>query len=77
MCSSDLIYMIQDKKSDKIMIVAPIKNSPAEKAGVQAGDLILAVDGQECTCLLYTSKKTSANGTFISRIKWKSKNVSK
>lgn len=43
------IYMIQDKKSDKIMIVAPIKNSPAEKAGVQAGDLILAVDGQECT----------------------------
>lgn len=43
------IYMVQDKKSDKIMIVAPIKNSPAEKAGVQAGDLILAVDGQECT----------------------------
>ena len=43
------IYMIQDKKTDKIMIVAPIKNSPAEKAGVQAGDLILAVDGQECT----------------------------
>lgn len=43
------IYMIQDKKNDKIMIVAPIKNSPAEKAGVQAGDLILAVDGQECT----------------------------
>lgn len=43
------IYMIQDKKTDKIMIVAPIKNSPAEKAGVQAGDLILAVDGQEYT----------------------------
>lgn len=43
------IYMIQDKKSDKIMVVAPIKNSPAEKAGVQAGDLILAVDEQECT----------------------------
>jgi len=33
-------------KDNRIIIVAPLKNSPAENAGVQAGDYVLKVDGQ-------------------------------
>lgn len=33
-------------KNGRITIIAPLKESPAEKAGVRAGDLILKVDGQ-------------------------------
>lgn len=33
-------------KDGQIVIVAPLKNSPAEKAGVIASDIILAVDGE-------------------------------
>lgn len=33
-------------KNNQIIVIAPLKNSPAEKAGVKAGDIILKVDGQ-------------------------------
>ena len=38
------IYMVQDTKSNKIMVLSPIKGSPAEKAGIQPGDYIISVD---------------------------------
>ncbi|NIM46609.1 MAG: PDZ domain-containing protein [Candidatus Aenigmarchaeota archaeon] len=34
-------------KSDKLTIIAPIKDTPAERAGLKAGDIILKVDGEE------------------------------
>ncbi|MBI5731740.1 MAG: PDZ domain-containing protein [Candidatus Magasanikbacteria bacterium] len=34
-------------KKDLITIIAPLADSPAEKAGIKAGDKILAVDGKE------------------------------
>ncbi len=34
-------------KDSKIVVVAPLKDSPAEKAGIKPGDWIVKVDGQE------------------------------
>ena len=34
------------EKNGKIVVVAPIENSPAQKAGLHSGDIILKVDGQ-------------------------------
>ncbi len=41
------IYMIKNTQYDKIQVLSTIKGSPAEKVGVQAGDLILTVNGVE------------------------------
>lgn len=36
----------QDPVTGEIVIVTPFRDSPAEKAGIKAGDVILAVDGE-------------------------------
>ncbi|MBR3163525.1 MAG: S41 family peptidase [Clostridia bacterium] len=41
------IYMVKDENYDRIQVLTPIKNTPAEKAGIQPGDYILKVDGVE------------------------------
>ena len=41
------VYMVQNTEVYKIMVLAPIKGGPAEKAGIQPGDYIIAVDGVE------------------------------
>ena len=38
------IYMTKDTDANKIMVLSPIKGSPAEKAGILPGDYIVAVD---------------------------------
>ncbi|NPA93741.1 MAG: S41 family peptidase [Chloroflexi bacterium] len=38
-----------DTSGDYVTIVSPMKNSPAEKAGLQPGDEIIAVDGEDVT----------------------------
>ncbi len=38
-----------DTSGDYVTIVSPMKGSPAEKAGLQPGDKIIAVDGQDVT----------------------------
>ena len=42
------VYMVQDRY-DNIVILLPIKDSPAEKAGLKSGDIITKVNGEDCT----------------------------
>jgi carboxyl-terminal processing protease len=41
-------------KDGKITIIAPIAGSPAEKAGIRAGDVILEIDGQSTSGMSLT-----------------------
>lgn len=43
------IYMTSDEKSGRVVVYYPIEGSPAQKAGIKAGDLIISVDGIEYT----------------------------
>ncbi|MGL5348815.1 MAG: S41 family peptidase [Peptostreptococcaceae bacterium] len=40
------VYLSPQSEDDLITIIAPIEGSPAEKAGIKAGDKILKVDGK-------------------------------
>lgn len=54
------IYMVKNTESNKVQILSPIKNSPAEKAGILPGDLIVSVDG-----VTYTGDDMSVVSTKI------------
>ncbi len=41
------IYMTMEPENDVILIIKPIENSPAEKAGLQAGDIITKINDVE------------------------------
>ena len=43
------IYMILDKEDGKIKVVAPMQGSPAEAAGIKAGDMIETINGESYT----------------------------
>lgn len=43
------IYMVADENSERVVVYYPIPESPAEKVGIKAGDLIISVDGIEYT----------------------------
>lgn len=50
-------------KNGRIVIVAPLKNSPAEKAGVRSGDIIVGVDGQSIKNWTLTQAVSKIRGT--------------
>ncbi len=43
------IGAIVDTTGDYLTIVSPIQGSPADKAGIKAGDKVIAIDGQDMT----------------------------
>ena len=43
------VYMVKDTKSNRVLVYYPIPGSPADEAGIKAGDLIISVDGVEYT----------------------------
>ncbi len=61
------IYMVKDSEKNKVMVLSPIKDSPAEKAGILPGDLIVSVDDVQYTAddmsILANKIKGEANTT--------------
>ena len=54
------IYMVADEETNRVLVYYPIPESPAEKAGIKSGDLIISVDGTE-----YTAKDFDRIASFI------------
>lgn len=63
------IYLQQDPKTKKLIVTSPIPGSPAEKAGIKAGDVITAVNGKSTAGTDVTGVSTmiqGKNGTSVS-----------
>lgn len=61
------VYMYQDNDG-RIVILMPIEGSPAEEAGLQAGDIIVSIEGEKCEEMdvsLASSKIKGAEGTKV------------
>lgn len=56
------IYMVKNTAYDKIQVLSTIKDGPAEKAGIQAGDLIVSVDGITYTASDMTTAANNIKG---------------
>lgn len=54
------IYMVKNTEKDLVQVLSPIRESPAEKAGIKAGDLITKVNG-----VSYTSDQMSEMANTI------------
>ncbi len=56
------IYMIKNTEYNRIQVLSTIKGGPAEKVGIQAGDLILTVDGVNYSGEQMTEASNSIKG---------------
>ena len=65
-------------KKGKLQVIAPLENTPAQRAGIKAGDLILKIDDKETTdmsveeaAMLIRGKKGTKVKLTIFREEWK------
>lgn len=56
------IYMIQNTEKNLVQVLSPIRESPAEKAGIKAGDLITKVNGVSYTADQMTEMSKTIKG---------------
>lgn len=60
---------VNDAEGGGVMIVRPFPGSPAEKAGLRSGDVIIAVDGQDITDLTLDEAVRLIRGPAGSRVR--------
>lgn len=63
------IYMVANEENNLIQVLSPIKESPAEKAGLLPGDLITKVDGIEYTADQMTAASNKIKGEAGTKVK--------
>ncbi len=63
------IYMVKNTEANRIQILAPIKNSPAEKAGILPGDLIISVNDENYTAEDMSTASNKIKGEEGSSVK--------
>ncbi len=63
------IYLTQDVETNSILIISPIKDSPAYKAGIMPGDIITKVDGISYTGEQLTEVSNKIKGETGSVVK--------
>ena len=62
------VRVVYSKAEDTITVTEPIKNSPAEAAGILEGDIIVAVDGERTAQIGYDmalEKISGEKGTYV------------
>lgn len=63
------VYIIQDTENNSIRVLSPIKGSPAEKAGILAGDYIVKVEDQAYTGEQITEATNKMKGKEGTKVK--------
>lgn len=64
------IYMSTDK-SDRVVVVAPIKGTPAEEAGIQSGDIIVQIDEESVDGMTSSDAASKIKGEEGTKVKLK------
>lgn len=62
------VYLTKDSVNNQIVIYGTMNNSPAQNAGIKAGDIVVSVDGEECDGDNYdtiTNKIKGKEGTKV------------
>lgn len=63
------IHVMFDEKKDQMMVVTPVSGTPAYQAGVQAGDVILAIDGQKVADAGFEKSVQKLRGVVGTKVK--------